>query len=159
MSPGVYTGTVISGNSFSSNLGNGVTLTAARGITLGGPAAGVGNTIIFNGGFGLNASGTSTGSLVQGNQISNNVRGNVANFAARNWFTQISSAPGLTLRVDAMSQAAAVSQQLGLYSFGTAIVVIAPFTTARATACCVGLATRPAAGGGGASMVTFGGFE
>ena len=123
VSPGVYTGTVISGNSFSSNLGNGVTLTAARGITLGGPAAGVGNTIIFNGGFGLNASGTSTGSLVQGNQISNNVRGNVANFAARNWFTQISSAPGLTLRVDAMSQAAAVSQQLGLYSFGTAIVV------------------------------------
>ena len=62
VSPGVYTGTVISGNSFSSNLGNGVTLTAARGITLGGPAAGVGNTIIFNGGFGLNASGTSTGS-------------------------------------------------------------------------------------------------
>ena len=36
------------------------------GILLGGAAAGAGNTIIFNGGYGLNATGTSTGSVVAG---------------------------------------------------------------------------------------------
>ncbi|MFM8537314.1 MAG: hypothetical protein ACKOES_04475, partial [Planctomycetaceae bacterium] len=46
--PGVYSGTQIVGNTFSENSGNGVTMTAAQGITLGGEGAS-GNTIIFNG--------------------------------------------------------------------------------------------------------------
>ena len=50
--PGVYTGTQIVGNTFAENAGNGITMTAARGITLGGAGAN-GNTIIFNGGWGL----------------------------------------------------------------------------------------------------------
>ena len=58
--PGLYTGAVITGNSFSTNQSDGVVLSSARGILLGGAAAGAGNTIIFNGGYGLNATGTST---------------------------------------------------------------------------------------------------
>ncbi len=99
--------------------GTGTTPTTS-GLVIG---AGAGNTIIFNGGYGLDASGTSTGSVVEGNQISNNVAGNVANLAVRHWFTQISSARGLTLRLSAMGKAAGMAQQTGLYTFGMAIDV------------------------------------
>ena len=115
IAPGTYAGTVISGNSFSVNTGSGVSLNAATGLTL------ASNSIIFNGGYGLNATGTCTSSIVTGNQISNNPLGNVANLAVRNWFTQISSAPGLTMQQSAIGQAASMAGQLGLYSFSMAI--------------------------------------
>jgi hypothetical protein len=121
--PGAYAGTVISGNTFTTNVGNGVTLNAARGLTLGGAAPGAGNAIIFNGAYGLQAFGTSTGSIVDGNQISNNVLGNVAGLSVRNWFTLIAAAPGLTMRQSAIGQAASMAGQLGLYAFSMAIDV------------------------------------
>jgi hypothetical protein len=121
--PGSYTGTVISGNTFSSNAGNGVTLNSAKGIMIGGGAAGAGNALIFNGGYGFGASGTSTGSVVDGNQISNNVLGSVAGLAVGNWFIGISAAPGLTVRVGTIGQAAFQAGALGQYSFGMTIDV------------------------------------
>ena len=129
--PGLYTGTVITGNSFSENTGNGVTMSAARGISLGGSAAGAGNTIIFNGGFGLAASGVSNGSILVGNQISNNAVANVANLGVGRWswfknraaIAGVSSAPGLTVRADAVGLAAMQSKQIGRYAFDLAIDV------------------------------------
>jgi hypothetical protein len=70
-------GTLVQGNTISGNAGNGVMLVAARGITIGGSATNAGNTIQNNGGFGLLASGISTGSLVQGNTITGNRMGAV----------------------------------------------------------------------------------
>ncbi|MFM8985957.1 MAG: right-handed parallel beta-helix repeat-containing protein, partial [Planctomycetia bacterium] len=81
-STGVYatgnlSGTRVEGNTIRANGGNGVTLANAQRITIGGPAAGAGNLIDSNGGFGVSASGTCTGSLVQGNLITGNALGTV----------------------------------------------------------------------------------
>ncbi len=81
-STGVYAtgnlaGTLVQGNTIQANGGNGVTLVNAQRLTIGGPAAGAGNLIDSNGGFGVAASGTCTGSLVQGNLITGNARGTV----------------------------------------------------------------------------------
>jgi hypothetical protein len=81
-STGVYAtgnlfGTRVEGNTIRANGGNGVTLANAQRITIGGPGAGAGNLIDSNGGFGVSASGTCTGSLVQGNLITGNAFGTV----------------------------------------------------------------------------------
>jgi hypothetical protein len=122
--PGVYTGTQIVGNSFSENTGNGVTMTAAQGITLGGAGAN-GNTIIFNGGWGVAASGTSTGSRLLANQISDNRPGNVANLGIGRWrwfpgrgsVPSVSSAAGLSVQLSSVGLASLSAEQLGRYAF------------------------------------------
>jgi hypothetical protein len=81
-STGVYatgnlSGTRVEGNTIRANGGNGVTLANAQRIMIGGPEAGAGNLIDANGGFGVSASGTCTGSLVQGNLITGNALGTV----------------------------------------------------------------------------------
>jgi hypothetical protein len=81
-STGVYatgnlSGTRVEGNRIRANGGNGVTLANAQRIMIGGPEAGAGNLIDANGGFGVSASGTCTGSLVQGNLITGNALGTV----------------------------------------------------------------------------------
>ncbi|MFM7519530.1 MAG: beta-propeller fold lactonase family protein [Planctomycetota bacterium] len=125
--PGVYTGTQIVGNTFSENTGDGVTMKAAQGITLGGAGANS-NTIIFNGGWGVAASGTSTGSRLAENQIANNSSGNVANlgmggwkwFPARGSVPSVSSAPGMAVQLSPVGLASLAATQLGRYSFTTA---------------------------------------
>jgi len=79
---GVYatgdaTGTFVVGNTISGNSGNGMTIQAARGITIGGPAANDGNAIAANAGFGIRASGVCTGAIIQGNAISGNRLGGI----------------------------------------------------------------------------------
>ena len=121
--PGLYTGTVITGNSFSTNQSDGVVLSSARGILLGGAAAGAGNTIIFNGGYGLNATGTSTGSVAQGNQISNNDLGNVRGLRISTTCVAIAqavTAPGLDVRISSVGLATLRSEQAGPYAFNMA---------------------------------------
>jgi parallel beta-helix repeat protein len=81
-STGVYAtgnsnGTLIQGNTIRSNSGNGVMLVSATRITVGGAASGAGNLIASNGGYGITAGGTCTGSLIQGNVITGNARGAV----------------------------------------------------------------------------------
>ncbi|NBW97271.1 MAG: hypothetical protein EBR28_11210 [Planctomycetia bacterium] len=80
---GALAGTLVQGNTISGNAGNGVVLAAARGITIGGSAAGAGNAISTNGGFGLLASGASSGSLVQGNSVTGNRMGPMSVKAAK----------------------------------------------------------------------------
>jgi len=69
----------VQGNTISGLKGNGVMLSAVQGITIDGGATGAGNTISKNGasgvGFGINASGLCTGSLVDGNLVSGNKSG------------------------------------------------------------------------------------
>ncbi|MFM7136056.1 MAG: hypothetical protein ACKO1M_03160, partial [Planctomycetota bacterium] len=125
--PGVYTGTQIVGNTISQNTVNGVTLTAAQGLTLGGAGAN-GNTIIFNGGWGVVATGASNGSRLAENQIANNSSGNVANLGAGRWkwfparglTPGVSSAPGLAVQMSPVGLASLGAGQLGRYSFTTA---------------------------------------
>jgi parallel beta-helix repeat protein len=74
---GASTGTRIQGNTIRSNSGNGVMLVNATRITVGGAATGAGNLIASNGGFGITAGGTCTGSLIQGNVITGNALGTV----------------------------------------------------------------------------------
>ena len=79
---GVYangnsTGTLIQGNTIRSNSGNGVMLVNATRIRVGGAATGAGNLIASNGGYGITAGGTCTGSLIQGNVITGNALGTV----------------------------------------------------------------------------------
>jgi hypothetical protein len=68
---------LVQGNSIRGNSGNGVMLVNAQQITIGGPATRAGNIIDSNRGFGVLASGTCTGSLVQGNVITGNALGSV----------------------------------------------------------------------------------
>ncbi|MFM7040647.1 MAG: hypothetical protein ACKO35_00435, partial [Planctomycetaceae bacterium] len=122
---GNYKGTVIGGSAFFSNTGDGVTMEAAQGITIGGSATGDGNAAVFNGGYGINATGTSTGSVLTGNQISDNERGTIANvglqrwtwFARRGAVPGVSSAPGLTVAMDPVGRAALSATQSGRYVF------------------------------------------
>jgi hypothetical protein len=74
---GVLTGTEAEGNLIGSNTGNGVTLASARGVMIGGSSTGAGNRIVNNQGFGVYASGLSTGSVVEKNVIAANIAGNV----------------------------------------------------------------------------------
>jgi hypothetical protein len=74
---GNLAGTLVQGNSIRGNSGNGVMLVNAQQITIGGPATRAGNIIDSNRGFGVLASGTCTGSLVQGNVITGNALGSV----------------------------------------------------------------------------------
>ena len=71
---GNLAGTQVTGNAIALNSGTGVILSGARGIQIGG---GPGNAITTNGGWGLVASGLSTGSVVAGNTISGNTLGQV----------------------------------------------------------------------------------
>jgi len=74
-------GTLVQNNSIRGNHGNGVTLSAARGVTIGG-VSGAGNAIASNQGYGLFARGLSTGSLVEGNTFHDNTFGDVDTRAA-----------------------------------------------------------------------------
>ncbi|MEI6506775.1 MAG: right-handed parallel beta-helix repeat-containing protein, partial [Planctomycetota bacterium] len=74
MAPGSYAGTVITDSSFFGNRTNGISLTNVRQLAIG--ASGDGNTISSNGWAGIAASGPSTGTRVQGNEITaNNTNG------------------------------------------------------------------------------------
>ena len=74
IAPGTYTNTVIAGNSITSNVRDGIALDGgATSLTIGGTAAGAGNTIAYNNGEGLFFQpGAYTSTLVQGNNISAN---------------------------------------------------------------------------------------
>ncbi len=74
---GLVTGTSVQANAITGNANNGVALTQAQQLTVGGPAPGVGNVITGNQNFGLYASGRSNGTLVQGNTIEANTTGDV----------------------------------------------------------------------------------
>lgn len=69
-------GTMVQGNTISHNVGDGLRLIAAQGVTIGGPEPGVGNTITNNLGAGLSVSAHCAGSTAQGNTISSNRWGN-----------------------------------------------------------------------------------
>jgi hypothetical protein len=69
-------GTLVQGNSIGYHLGDGMRLVDARGVTIGGAAPGVGNTISVNLGAGLRAMGDCSGSIAVGNTVGRNLRGN-----------------------------------------------------------------------------------
>ena len=78
--PGTFTGTTISGNGIASNGGFGVALLAAgqtlQGLSIGGTAAGTGNTIESNAADGVGVfGGTYTNTVIQGNTIRYNQNG------------------------------------------------------------------------------------
>jgi hypothetical protein len=74
---GSAAGTKVQGNDIGSNRGNGLRLTSATGLTIGGVSTGAGNAIVGNLGHGLFAVGACDGTLVQGNVIAANASGNV----------------------------------------------------------------------------------
>ncbi|NBP51811.1 MAG: right-handed parallel beta-helix repeat-containing protein, partial [Actinobacteria bacterium] len=129
--PGLYTGTVIAGNAIFSNVADGVVMKAARGIKIGANGADAANTIVFNGGYGIVATGSSSQSTLGTNQISNNVAGTIANLGLRRWtwfvrqgaVTGVSSAPGLAVTMDEVGRAALAVRQLGRYTFDIAFDV------------------------------------
>jgi hypothetical protein len=85
MGAGSYAGTQIIVNSFFANVTNGVSLTNVRQLELG--RSGLGNRISSNGQSGLVISGPSTGTIVQGNEITANTGNGVT----------LSAAAGVTL--------------------------------------------------------------
>ncbi len=70
------------------NAGNGVTISRAKRLTVGGSNSGAGNQIIANQGYGIAASGLCTGTVVQANVIAANSLGNV-NFTRSRGITYI----------------------------------------------------------------------
>ena len=70
-------GNKVRGNEITSNGGNGVTIISSRQVTIGGSASGAGNQIVANQGYGLEASGGCSGTLVQSNEFAANAEGNV----------------------------------------------------------------------------------
>jgi hypothetical protein len=121
--PGVYRGTVISGSGFRGNVGHGVSLQAARGLTIGGRAPGAGNEIVSNGGFGIAAIGGCAGSLAVGNEIGANAVGQVENYLAStlsgNLLTQHASK--LRLELNDVGRAAYRVQKTRRYSFDVGV--------------------------------------
>jgi hypothetical protein len=65
------------GNQISDNGGNGVTIVQATGLDVGGMASGAGNQIVSNQGYGIEAAGQCSGSLIASNMIAANSLGNV----------------------------------------------------------------------------------
>ena len=120
---GVYRGSVISASSFSGNVGNGVTLQAARGLTIGGRTSGAGNEIVSNGGFGIAATGPYAGSFVVGTEIGNNALGQVENYLASTLSGNllIQNATGLLLELNAVGRAAYRAQKARSYSFDVGV--------------------------------------
>jgi VCBS repeat-containing protein len=80
---GKLTGTRLQGNRVTGHSGSGVVLTAAQGLTVGGPHPAARNVIQANLGNGLVATGACTGSLVQGNTISGNRAGDLNTKSAK----------------------------------------------------------------------------
>jgi lipocalin len=117
--PGVYSGTVIAGSSFSGNVGHGVALQAARGLRIGGRLAGAGNEIVSNGGFGVAATGLCPSSIVVGSELGDNALGQVENYLASslsgNLLTQ--NATRLQFQLNDVGRAAYRSQKARSYSF------------------------------------------
>ena len=133
LGPGGYAGTVISGNTFSGNAGHGVSLQAARAVTVGGRAPGSANEIVSNGGFGVAATGRCTGSLVVGSEIGDNAVGQVENYLASNLSGNllIQNATGLRLHLNDVGRAAYRAQKARRYSFDVGVEVFA--VSARST--------------------------
>ena len=121
--PGAYWGTVISGSSFSGNVGNGVSLQAARGLTIGGRSSGAGNTIVSNGGFGVAATGPYAGSFVVGSEIGDNALGQVQNYLASTLSGNllIQNTTGLLLELNEVGRAAYRAQKARSYSFDVGV--------------------------------------
>jgi lipocalin len=121
--PGGYWGSVVSGSSFSGNVGNGVSLQNARGLTIGGRASGAGNTIVSNGGFGVAATGPFAGSFVVGSEIGDNSLGQVANYLASTLSGNllIQNATGLLVELNDVGRAAYRAQKAWSYSFDVGV--------------------------------------
>ncbi|MCX7414102.1 MAG: lipocalin family protein [Planctomycetia bacterium] len=151
--PGVYGGTVISGSSFSGNGGNGVTLQAARGLTIGGRTSGAGNEIVSNGGFGIAATGRCAGSLVVGSEIGDNALGQVENYLAGTLSGNllIQNATGLLLQLNDVGRAAYRAQKARSYSFdvGVEAFVVSARSTGRVDARTAALDIDASVGFGG----------
>ncbi|MCE2726419.1 MAG: cadherin domain-containing protein [Planctomycetaceae bacterium] len=69
-------GSLVQGNTIRHHLGDGLRLVDARGVTIGGSAQAVGNTISINVGAGISVTGNCVGSTAQGNTVGSNLRGN-----------------------------------------------------------------------------------
>ena len=121
--PGGYWGSVVSGSSFSGNVGNGVSLQNARGLTIGGRTSGAGNTIVSNGGFGVAATGPFAGSFVVGSEIGDNALGQVANYLASTLSGNllIQNGTGLLLELNDVGRAAYRAQKARSYSFDVGV--------------------------------------
>jgi lipocalin len=121
--PGGYWGSVVSGSSFSGNVGNGVSLQNARGLTIGGRASGAGNTIVSNGGFGVAATGPFAGSFVVGSEIGDNALGQVENYLASTLSGNllIQNATGLLVELNDVGRAAYRAQKARSYSFDVGV--------------------------------------
>ncbi len=74
---GVVKGTQVLGNAIRQSAGDGVMLYSAQNLTVGGSISAAGNGIVANQGYGLEALGACSGSVVQGNVIVANAQGNV----------------------------------------------------------------------------------
>ena len=78
--PGVYTSTVIAGNTISNNTGDGIVLNGSRSLVIGGGTVGAGNLIVANGGYGIASAGSCSFSYVSVNEISGNALGAIKDF-------------------------------------------------------------------------------
>jgi lipocalin len=120
---GAYRGTVISGSSFSGNVGDGVSLQAVRGLTIGGRTPGAGNEIVSNGGFGVAATGLCPSSIVVGSELGDNALGQVKNYLASTLSGNllIQNATGLLLQLNDVGRAAYRAQKARSYSFDVGV--------------------------------------
>ncbi len=121
--PGDYRRSVISGSTFSGNVGNGVSLQSAWGLMIGSRTAGAGNEIVSNGGFGVAATGSCAGSLVVGSEIGDNALGQVQNYLASTLSGNlvIQNATELRLRLNDVGRAAYRAQKARSYSFDVGV--------------------------------------
>ena len=74
---GELNGGFLQANTITDNTGNGITLDSAEHLTVGGSKPGAGNTITGNTGCGLFATGDCEGTVVKGNTINTNGKGNI----------------------------------------------------------------------------------
>ena len=121
--PGVYSGTVIAGSSFSGNVGHGVALQAARGLRIGGRLAGAGNEIVSNGGFGVAATGLCPSSIVVGSELGDNALGQVENYLASSLSGNllIQNGTRLQFQLNDVGRAAYRAQKARSYSFDVGV--------------------------------------